>query len=88
MGPVEVCLHNVWHRVCDSYWTKKDATVACRQLDFPLTSEISFSHLCSVVFPTIMLGVNPYVDRLNAQLKALCNYVATLLSVHPQVSIY
>ena len=35
MGPIEVCIHNKWHRVVDYNWTKGDATVACRQLQLP-----------------------------------------------------
>ena len=35
MGPIEVCIHNKWHRVVDYNWTKGDATVACRQLELP-----------------------------------------------------
>ena len=35
LGPVEICLHNKWHRVCDSHWSQEDATVACRQLQLP-----------------------------------------------------
>ena len=41
LGPIEVCIHNRWHRVCDSNWTKADATVACRQLELPHTGKCS-----------------------------------------------
>ena len=37
MGPIEVCIHNKWHRVCDNSWTKEDAKVTCRQLQLPET---------------------------------------------------
>ena len=39
LGPIEVCIHNRWHRVCDSNWTKADATVACKQLKLPFTGK-------------------------------------------------
>ena len=32
MGPIEICVHRKWHRVCDSNWSRSDAVVACRQL--------------------------------------------------------
>ena len=41
LGAIEVCIHNRWHRVCDSNWTKADATVACRQLELPHTGKCS-----------------------------------------------
>ena len=37
LGPIEVCVHNKWHRLCDSNWTKADAITACRQLELPHT---------------------------------------------------
>ena len=39
LGPIEVCIHNRWHRVCDSNWTKADATVSCRQLKLPFSGK-------------------------------------------------
>ena len=33
LGPIEVCFHNKFHRVCDSNWTTEDARVSCRQLE-------------------------------------------------------
>ena len=34
MGPIQVCEHNRWHRVCD---TRQDAIVACNQLELNST---------------------------------------------------
>ena len=39
-GHVEVCLNGSWSRVCHSSWSQRDAAVACRQLNFPV-SELS-----------------------------------------------
>ena len=39
LGPLEVCIHHAWHRVCDSNWTKADATVACKQLELDYEGE-------------------------------------------------
>ena len=39
-GQVEVCLNGSWSRVCSSSWNQRDAVVACRQLNFPV-SELS-----------------------------------------------
>lgn len=39
LGPIEMCVHNKWHRVVDYKWTKADAIVACRQLELPHTGE-------------------------------------------------
>jgi hypothetical protein len=41
LGPIEVCIHNRWHRVCDSNWTKADATVSCRQLKLPFSDAVA-----------------------------------------------
>ena len=32
---VLVCRNGEWKRVCDADWTKDDAIVACRQLNYP-----------------------------------------------------
>ena len=39
LGPIEVCVHNKWHRVVDYKWTKADAIVACRQLELSHSGE-------------------------------------------------
>ena len=39
-GHVEICLNGSWSRVCSSSWNQRDAVVACRQLNFPV-SELS-----------------------------------------------
>ncbi len=37
-GKVEICINSAWGAVCDSSFTKEEATVVCRQLGI-LTSE-------------------------------------------------
>lgn len=33
-GRVEVLLEGIWHRTCDSQWTKLEGGVVCRQLGY------------------------------------------------------
>ena len=33
-GVVDVCLNNTWYTICDSNWTKKEASVVCSQLGY------------------------------------------------------
>ena len=49
IGPIQVCLHNRWHRVCDFNWTKEDAMVACRQLELEHTGELLSNTLLHII---------------------------------------
>ena len=48
-GRVEVCKNNGWGTVCDDGWSKPDATVVCRQLDFSVAGETHHSQLHCLV---------------------------------------
>ena len=37
-GRVEICIDNIWGKVCDDFFHTPDAQVACRQLGFQYTS--------------------------------------------------
>ena len=35
-GRVEICVNEIWGTICATNWGQRDATVACRQLGFPV----------------------------------------------------
>lgn len=41
-GRIEVCVNNLWGKVCDDGWSAIDAQVACAQLGFTKTSKCFF----------------------------------------------
>ena len=42
-GTVQVCQGGAWGTVCDDQWGAPDAAVVCRQLGYPIDSELPFS---------------------------------------------
>ena len=39
-GRVEICINNIWGRVCSNAWNTSDAEVTCRQLGLQFTGII------------------------------------------------
>ena len=55
-GRVEVCINNAWGAVCSNAFSQDDATVVCRQLEYPFTGNAlmfpethAYCKLCSGV---------------------------------------
>lgn len=44
-GRVELCEGEQWLSICDSEWSHKEATVACRQLELPGKCKVLWNHL-------------------------------------------
>ena len=38
-GRVELCMNNMWGRVCNYYWSTNSAKVVCRELGYSPTGE-------------------------------------------------
>ena len=46
IGRVEICINNVWGRVCVDFWYTPDAEVTCRQLGIQYTSKLVVNSHC------------------------------------------
>ena len=41
VGRVEICINNIWGRICVDFWYTPDSEVTCRQLGIQYTSKSS-----------------------------------------------
>lgn len=57
-GRIEVKAYGKWWYICDSDWTKDDADIACRQMEFD--GAVSASNFVSIVCCIMFTHLNLY----------------------------
>ena len=80
-GRVEVCLNSAWGTVCDTAFTKEEATVVCRQLgllDTPGDYTNNCSSVCRAISPhrvCVLYSIPAFCVVNFVSYRSVCSFV-------------